>query len=172
VTENDWATVIAGLMALLGVPLGFALAQWGERRKARSEAAAIRALLRAEMAANVELTRSFWSEAIDKDSPRCIYRHPLSPAWDVFAYRKLPLWSRDVWHSQLPRLPEALTQRELIDVLEFYRWFTYIEQRHKDMRFPDPPVGTGKPNNEAREIWGAIEAEFRQRVEVDVPIKS
>ena len=111
-SNRDW---LLPIVPLLGVLLGFALAQWDARRRSRLEAAAIRTLLRLEIDDNLEEVRRYWAEAADRSLEEMLP----------------PAWQKEAWASQLPRLPAALGEADLVRVRRFYQRLDLVAEHHQ-----------------------------------------
>ena len=133
---SELADLLRPFVAILGVLLGFALAQWDSWRRGRREARGARMLLRLEIDDNLEEVRRYRTEAGDR-----ALEEMLPPAWQ-----------KEAWASQLARLPAALSPLELARVRRFYARLDLVAEHHQRAR-----TAADDPLIQAREVAAAEE---------------
>jgi hypothetical protein len=123
-TESTLAGVIAGfVLSLLGT--------WGlDTLRTRRQAAAVRTMIRLELARNVQALETFWNlippyvepekrGEDEEDFHFDIWTIRLRRA-EAFVRSPLPRLSRVAWEGQVAAIPEALTGEEIERVDGFY----------------------------------------------------
>ena len=116
--------MVEALFTILGTILGFILSELSTRyRESRNEirqAKSTRTIVSLEIDLNLEFLREFIEKANQIDLENKGVEERKKALARFFMEYPFPDWSKEAFTSQLPLLPNALSEQEVIKVFQFY----------------------------------------------------
>jgi hypothetical protein len=130
--------MIEGILGtIIGTVLGFLLSEWStKRREDRSEkrqAQSTRAILSLEIDSNLNLLRTFWARVNQLENFGQEPEERKRKLAQNFIELPLPAWNREVLESQIPFLPAAAREEEIVRVFQFYDHLRRLEAIRNDL---------------------------------------
>jgi hypothetical protein len=129
--------MIEALFTLLGTILGFALSEFSTwRRESRNEtrqAKATRTIVSLEIDLNLEFLKEFIEQANQINLEKSDLQERKKSMARFFTEFPFPNWSKEAFTSQLPSLPLALSEQEVVKVFQFYDRLQRIDIIRNDL---------------------------------------